>query len=466
MSIIAGDVLWRIGGDTKNLQSAMGQARKAVGVAMTAAGAAITGFAVKGIFDFANLADELDKMSLRTGFSTNALGELKFAAEQSGASLGDIERSSKNLSKQILDLEKGSGALSENLGRLGLDYDTLSKMTPEQQFMEVAFAIADVDDASTRAALAANIFGRAGTQLLPMLANGRAGLQSMREEAIRLGYSLGPEQAKMGAQFKDVLQQMEMALGSLSMDVAQVLIPILVDMMTWVKEAAISFKQWRDENPGLFQALTKLTVVLGLVMSFLGPLLLMLPGIATAFAAVKATVIAVGAVLAVLTGPIGLIIGAIALLGAAAWYFVDDWGAVWETVKSVVGSAVEFIVDILTIPFKMIGALMDVSRYLGDRVGSMLFGVEPVGLATGGTVKRSGWAMVGERGPELVQMPRGATVYDAGQTERATQGAGGGNTYTLNFGRDSVRSDEDIREIERSLSRVLHGDLMAMGVRA
>jgi hypothetical protein len=366
----------------------------------------------------------------------------------------------------LFDAAKGTSSAVDNLGLLGLSYDALAKMSPEDQFMEVAFAIADVEDAAMRSAIAQQVFGKSGTALLPMLSNGRAGLQAMREEAIRLGYSLGQDAVDQGKNFKDVLQQMEMALGSLSMDVAQVLIPILVDMMTWIKEAAISFKQWRDENPGLFQALTKLTVVLGVVMSFLGPLLLMLPGIATAFAGIKAAVVVVGAALAVLTGPIGLIIGAIALLGAAAWYFVDDWGAVWETVKSVVGSAVEFIVDILTIPFKMIGALMDVSRYLGDRVGSMLFGVEPVGLATGGTVKRSGWAMVGERGPELVQMPRGATVYDAGQTERATQGGTGGNTYTLNFGRDSVRSDEDIREIERSLSRVLHGDLLAMGVRA
>lgn len=86
----------------------------------------------------------------------------------------------------------------------------------------------------------------------------------------------------------------------------------------------------------------------------------------------------------------------------------------------------------------------------------------PPGMATGGVVQRAGWAMVGERGPELVNLPRGATVYDAEQTRAA---GGGGNSITINFGRDSVRSDNDIREIERGITRVLGGGLQAAGVR-
>lgn len=52
-------------------------------------------------------------------------------------------------------------------------------------------------------------------------------------------------------------------------------------------------------------------------------------------------------------------------------------------------------------------------------------------MATGGVVGRGGWAMVGERGPELVRLPQGATVYDAQQT--ATAGGGAGSNITLTF---------------------------------
>ena len=70
-----------------------GKAFKAVGTAAKGlaigAGAALAGLAIAGIKAFVSLGDSLDKMSKRTGFSVEALGELKFAAEQSGASSGD-----------------------------------------------------------------------------------------------------------------------------------------------------------------------------------------------------------------------------------------------------------------------------------------------------------------------------------------------------------------------------------------
>lgn len=52
--------------------------------------------------------------------------------------------------------------------------------------------------------------------------------------------------------------------------------------------------------------------------------------------------------------------------------------------------------------------------------------VPPTQLATGGTVNRGGWAVVGERGPELVNLPRGSTVYDSRQSQAAMAGGGGG----------------------------------------
>ena len=54
-----------------------------------------------------------------------------------------------------------------------------------------------------------------------------------------------------------------------------------------------------------------------------------------------------------------------------------------------------------------------------DPLGDALSAIP--GLATGGTVLRGGWAMVGERGPELMRLPGGATVYDAAQTRGAME---------------------------------------------
>ena len=52
---------------------------------------------------------------------------------------------------------------------------------------------------------------------------------------------------------------------------------------------------------------------------------------------------------------------------------------------------------------------------------------DPTMLADGGYVARGGWAVVGERGPELAYLPSGTNVYDA-----ATSRRGGGVNVTVN----------------------------------
>ena len=55
---------------------------------VNSAAAAIGGVALRA---FMNTGDELDKMRQRTGFSVEALSELRHAADQSGSSIEDLE---------------------------------------------------------------------------------------------------------------------------------------------------------------------------------------------------------------------------------------------------------------------------------------------------------------------------------------------------------------------------------------
>ena len=64
------------------------------------------------------------------------------------------------------------------------------------------------------------------------------------------------------------------------------------------------------------------------------------------------------------------------------------------------------------------------------------------GFAHGGTVGRGGMALVGERGPELVNLPGGSTVYPNG-----TGPGSGGMATTNNFHfHGSVYGVEDLKE--------------------
>ena len=89
----------RVGADTKEMERGLksaearmkkfGERCTKIGRGMTVAGAAIVGALGMMIKNYVSAGDEVHKMALRTSFSTEALSELKYAAEISGATLSD-----------------------------------------------------------------------------------------------------------------------------------------------------------------------------------------------------------------------------------------------------------------------------------------------------------------------------------------------------------------------------------------
>ena len=70
-----------------------------VGGSLTALGAGLVAPLIAAVAHFANLGSELADLSARTGESVASLAELKFAAEQTGAGLADIETALRNQQK-------------------------------------------------------------------------------------------------------------------------------------------------------------------------------------------------------------------------------------------------------------------------------------------------------------------------------------------------------------------------------
>ena len=103
---------------SKGAGKALGTVGKASAALATAGAGAITVFGVTAATSFAEAGEELDKMSKRTGFSVEALGELKFAAEQSGSRLETVKKGSKRLSSTILDAQNGLASV-RRVGCLG-----------------------------------------------------------------------------------------------------------------------------------------------------------------------------------------------------------------------------------------------------------------------------------------------------------------------------------------------------------
>src|SRR5688500_8776097 len=116
----------------------LGKSIMRIGAGFTAMGAAIIGPLAAAGSHFGSVGGALDDMSNRTGIARSVLGELKFAAEQSGASLEDVEKATKKMAKVIVDADRGLESAKDSLALLGLSAADLKGKLPDEQLQLVA----------------------------------------------------------------------------------------------------------------------------------------------------------------------------------------------------------------------------------------------------------------------------------------------------------------------------------------
>jgi hypothetical protein len=310
---------------------------KAVGKASLAMGAAITAAMTTAIVSFTKAGSALNDLSLKTGVSAKTLAGLQFAAEQNGASLGTIEMAIRRTASALTDAQDGLATTVRAFDRMGISLTELKGLNSEEQFLKIAGAIAEIPDPMTRAAVAQDLFGRSGMDMLPMLAGGAAGLKKLVEEGQRLtGWT--NEGVKSADALGDAFDALKTSTMGIFNAIGASLAPTLTALATQIKEAVVSFSEWARAHPELTKQLSILALALGALLTIAGTLIMVAPQLAAAFV--------------LITGPVGVVTAAVfALIAAGAalaleWDhyahgFADLWGwmktAVLENVKAMLG---------------------------------------------------------------------------------------------------------------------------------
>ena len=326
-------------------------------IAGAAAGAALLG-ATRA---FAKAGDTVEKMSRRTGFSAEALSELGFAAEQSGSNLETLEKGVRTMQRSINDAGRGLSTAVDGFADLGLTFGQLQGMSPEEQFKLVADRLSQISDPSKRAALAMMLFGRAGTQLLPMMEDGASGMEKLMKQARAMGLTISSEAAARAAALTDTLNILWRVVKVVTFQIGSALEPIVSGAAKAITRIAVRTAAWISENQGLVR--TVLLVAAGVASAGAGLLALGVAvkvaafacgGLATALAVVKAAVVGVGVVLGGMLSPIGLVVTAVAGLGAAVLIYSGKAGdalkwlsAQFTRLRGFVGDVVGGITDAL-----------------------------------------------------------------------------------------------------------------------
>ncbi len=149
-------------------------------------GAALAGLGIVAfIKSVVETADQLDKMSKQTGVSTTNLQKIGTAAKAAGGDLQDVTTGLRTLSTHARQAAEGSDEARAMFEGLGISVrDASGKLkNAEVLFGDLADVIKDTESPTLRMAIAQQMLGRSGLQLIPILEQGRDGLYATGEAA-------------------------------------------------------------------------------------------------------------------------------------------------------------------------------------------------------------------------------------------------------------------------------------------
>ncbi len=359
------EITTRNGALVKGLKSAQksisgwGTSVRSAGLKVAGAGvAAVTGF-LGFAKTFADAGSELVDMSQRTGMSVEALSELGYAADQSGADMETLEGGVKKMQKAIGDVAGGNKDTERSFDMLGISMEDLKGKTPDEQLTMFGEALSKIQDPLVKNNLAMDVFGKTGTKLLPMFEGGAAGMAALREEAKRLGLAWDTDTAKSAEAFGDAISTVWKLIKMVSISIGGALLPDMKQLAATVTEVTSNTIAWIKEN----QDFIRLVFRIAIGVAAAGAALLALGWVLTTIGAALATGVTIaglfgtavsvlGGLLAFVLSPIGLITTAL-IAGAAIWALYTQSG------QAAVGGLTSLFGDLLSTFTQTFGGIKD-----------------------------------------------------------------------------------------------------------
>lgn len=216
----------------------------------TAAAAAATGM-VASITSAINTGDQLNKLSQKTGIAVESLSALAYAGELADVPIEALATGIKKLSVNMSEAAGNTKSkAAEAFKALGVSATDASGALRGSDLVlgDIADRFATMKDGAGKTALAVALFGKAGSDLIPLLNQGSKGIADMTEEAKKLGLVMTGKTAKDAEEFNDNVKKLALSTSALGRAIAADLLGPLAEYTRLVVEA-------KKQGAGLFSSL-------------------------------------------------------------------------------------------------------------------------------------------------------------------------------------------------------------------
>lgn len=212
----------------KQIDDALKKAGTAMGVAL-AAGAAAAAVALKGTID---RMDEMSKAAQKVGLSTEEFSKLSYAAGLADVSMDALAGALGRLTKAQAEALKETSQQARVFEALGIAVKNAdgSLRNSSDVLADFADRFRDLQGSPEAMAAGFELFGRSFQDLIPLLKDGSAGIREAGAELESMGGALSGDAGQAAEEFNDNLTRLRTAMDSLVIQVAQHLVPNLVEL--------------------------------------------------------------------------------------------------------------------------------------------------------------------------------------------------------------------------------------------
>ena len=220
----------------KAIREAEGQLGKLSAAAKTAGAALAAAISVGAISAWVktsiDAADANRKFAQSAGLAVEEYTALQYAAKLAGVETGSLNSAMARLNRTVAEAAVGGNTQAAAFARLGISVkDSAGALkTGDQILSEIAERFQELPDGVQKSAIAMELFGRSGTQLIPLLNGGAEGLAELRKEAEALGVVMNDTQAAQAEVFNDNLTRIGLASTGAANIVSRELLPSLVGL--------------------------------------------------------------------------------------------------------------------------------------------------------------------------------------------------------------------------------------------
>ena len=292
-------------------------AQKTRGLSMAAAGAltAIGGIAYKA----AQNADDLNTMAKQTGFTTDELQKMQYAADRIDVSMETITGAAARMTKQLGSNEDKFASLGVATRDVNGNFRSTSDI-----FYDTVKALSQIQNETERDTVAMDIFGKSANELAGVIDDGGAALKEFGKEAEDAGLIMSQDTLDGLNQVNDEIDKLKaQAVGTLAQAGAkalQALQPVL-------EKVANAISKVLEYIASLSPKTMEIILIVLAAVAAISPLLSLISGLSTAFS--------------LLASPVGAVIAIIAALVAIGVLLYQNWDTItakatemWENIKA------------------------------------------------------------------------------------------------------------------------------------